>query len=93
MRLALTLLFLLASPALADVVELKTGQRVEGTLKQADQASVTVEVGGQVVTFKAEQVRAVYYGAAPSTAAAVPPSSDALRALKALQSAATAGVS
>jgi hypothetical protein len=88
---ALTLFF--SGPVLGDVVELKSGQRIEGTLKQADQATVTVEVGGQVVKFKAEQVRAVYYGAAPSTTAAVPPSSDALRALKALQSAATAGVS
>jgi hypothetical protein len=93
MRLALAIALVLAAvPALADVVELKTGQRVEGTLKQADQATVTIEVGGQAIIFKAEQVRAMYYGSAPSTAPVAEPASDALRALKALQSAATAGV-
>lgn len=32
--------------ASADVVELKTGQRIEGGLKQATPTSVVVEVGG-----------------------------------------------
>ena len=93
MRLALAIALVLAAvPALADVVELKTDQRVEGTLKQADQATVTIEVGGQAIIFKAEQVRAIYYGSAPPTAPVAEPASDALRALKALQSAATSGV-
>jgi len=93
MRLALTIALVLAAvPALADVVELKTGQRVEGTLKQADQATVTIEVGGQAIIFPAEQVRAMYYGSTPATAPVAEPASQALRALKALQSAATAGV-
>jgi hypothetical protein len=93
MRLALTIALVLAAvPALADVVELMTGQRVEGTLKQADQATVTIEVGGQAIIFKAEQVRAMYYGSTPATALVTEPAREALRALKALQSAATAGV-
>lgn len=82
----------------ADVVELKNGQRVEGVLKQADQSTVTVEVGGQAVTFKSEQVKAIYYGSvasAPSVAGpAVPsPLANALRALKDLQSVVRGGVS
>jgi hypothetical protein len=82
-----------ASMVFADVVELKTGQRVEGTLKQADQTNVAIEVGGQTVTFKADQVRAIYYGTAPSgMSAATPAGSEALGALKALQSVTAAGV-
>ena len=90
---AFGLALFVSGPALADVVELKTGQRVEGTLKQADQTSVSVEVGGQVVTFKAEQVRAVYYGAAPAIEppAALKPGARALAALRALKSVAEAG--
>ena len=34
---AFVLVFFLSVPALADLVELKTGERVEGTLRQADQ--------------------------------------------------------
>src|SRR2546422_7652991 len=101
MRLVLVLVVVsigAASTAWSDVVELKTGQRVEGTLKQADQTAVTVEVGGQTIIFKAEQVRAVYYGAAPSATTSSSPSvsssaaAEALRALKGLQSVTTAGV-
>jgi hypothetical protein len=85
-------LCLTAVPAIADVVELKTGQRVEGTLKQADQASVRVEVGGQVITFKPDQVRAVYYGLAPAAGPpATKPGARALTALKGLKSVAEAG--
>ena len=60
----------------ADVVELKTGRRVEGTLKQATPASVSIEVGGQTITFTGDKVRAIYFGAAPTPAA--PPNEDAL---------------
>ena len=58
------------SGTFADVVELKTGQRIEGTFKGADDASVRIEVGGQVVTFTPEQVRAIYYGSSPAHAPA-----------------------
>lgn len=80
--------------ASADVVELKTGQRVEGTFKGADDTAVRIEIGGQVLMFKPEQVRAIYYGAAPastSPAASPSPRDEALKALKGLQSVAQAG--
>lgn len=61
--------------AAADVVELKTGQRVDGTLRQATPASVSIEVGGQTITFEGEKVRAIYFGVAPaSTSMAATPS-------------------
>jgi hypothetical protein len=79
--------------AFADVVELKTGQRVEGTLKQATTSSVAIEVGGQTITFEGDKVRAVYFGAAPAVTSPQPSlRGDALRALKGLQSATAGGV-
>lgn len=71
-------LFVGATPAYADVIELKTGQRVEGTLKQATPASVSVEVGGQTITFTGDKVRAIYFGVAPApvTKSAAPPAAD-----------------
>jgi hypothetical protein len=92
--LACVLVFLasIAMIAHADVVELKTGQRIEGTLKQATPASVSVEVGGQTITFEGEKVRAIYFGAA--SAAALPPSlrDDAMKTLKSLRSVVEGGV-
>jgi hypothetical protein len=86
----------LAASAYAAVIELKNGQRTEGSLKQADQSTVTVEIGGQLVTFKTEQVRAIYYGSAPSSTTsasqAPSPAVEALRALKDLQSVVSSGV-
>ena len=81
------------APAAADIVELKNGQRVDGVLKQADQSTVMIEVGGQTITFRAEQVRAIYYGSAAAPPAAGTPLSDALRGLKDLQSVVKGGVS
>jgi hypothetical protein len=94
--LAIAAGFSLATAASADVVELKTGQRVEGSLKQATPASVSIEIGGQVVTFEGEKVRAIYFGTVPAAQAATAPQplrSDALRALKAVQSATAGGIS
>ena len=78
----------------ADVVELKTGQRVEGTLKQATPASVSIEVGGQTITFEGDKVRAIYFGSAPvqGAGAAVSFRAAAMRALKGLHSATTGGI-
>lgn len=77
----------------ADVVELKTGQRVEGTLRQASPAGVVVEVGGQTIRFDADKVRAIYFGAAPVvTPATAAPAQTALTALKGLRSAVEVGV-
>lgn len=60
------LIILAASSAFADVIELRSGQRVEGMLRQATPASVSVEVGGQTITFTGDKVRAIYFGAAPT---------------------------
>ena len=35
----------------ADVIELRTGQRVEGTFKGADDSAVKIEIDGRIVTF------------------------------------------
>lgn len=76
----------------ADVIELKTGQRVEGTLKQATPASVSVEVGGQTITFEGEKVRAIYFGA-PLTSQTQPSArDDAMKSLRGLRSVTEGGV-
>jgi hypothetical protein len=90
---AATWLLLVASQASADVIELKTGQRVEGSFKQATSGKVSIEVGGQTITFEQEKVRAIYFGGGPAPNA--PPLSaalEALRVLKALQSVVVGGV-
>jgi hypothetical protein len=96
MRLAAVLLvaaLAAASPASADVVELRSGERVEGTFKGADETAVRIEVGGRVVTFSPDRVRAIYYGAPPAPAPAAGPERDeAIRALRALRSIARTGV-
>jgi hypothetical protein len=85
----------------ADVVELKNGQRVEGTFQQATPSGIVIEVGGQRIVFKQGQVRAIYFGSAPpSSSSAAPVTSaqpsaaqDALKALRGLQSVTTSGIS
>lgn len=76
----------------AEVIELKTGQRVEGALKSVTSTEVVFDVAGQTLTFPREKVAAIYFGAPPKTSGGSP-LSDALKALKGLQSATTAGVS
>ena len=49
-------------PVWADVVELRNGQRVEGTFQGADDSAVRIEVGGHIMTFAPAEVRAIYYG-------------------------------
>ncbi len=95
MKLAIVIALLVAPPAFADVIELKTGQRVEGTLKTATPASVTVEVGGQAITFEGDKVRAIYFGAAPVSGGvqSVTPAREAITALRGLESATSARVS
>ena len=78
--------------ALADVVELTTGQRVEGTFQQATPRGVSIEVGGQTITFEQEKVRAIYFGSAPAAAVPPSPAREALLSLKALQSVTRAGI-
>ena len=38
-------------PVSADVIELRTGQRVEGTFKGADDSAVKIEIDGRIMTF------------------------------------------
>jgi hypothetical protein len=86
-----TVILLGVLPVWAEVVELKTGQRVEGNFKEATARGVVIEVGGQAIAFPREKVRAIYFGPVP---APTQPSGiqEALRALKALQSVTSAGV-
>jgi hypothetical protein len=64
----------LGSAAAAEVVELRDGRRFEGKLQQATQMGVLIEVGGQALTFSADQVRAIYYDQAPVLSGKADPS-------------------
>jgi hypothetical protein len=78
--------------AAADVVELRSGQRVEGTFKSADNGAVKIDVGGQIKTFDPEHVRAIYYGVPAGVSASMQtPGREAVRTLKTLLSVTTAG--
>ncbi len=83
--LAFAVSAVLSSASWADVVELTTGQRVEGSFRRAAGTEVVIEVGGREVAFPLEKVRAIYFGA--SGAASEPKSAarEALQALKAVQ--------
>ena len=69
MMLAAASLIAVAVPVYADVVELKNGQRIEGTLRQATPASVSIDVGGQTMSIEGTRVRAIYFGSAPAAGA------------------------
>lgn len=89
--LAGALLVLLASGSAAgDVVELASGERVEGRVAEVSATTVRVEVGGQIVNFRRETVRAIYLGT--SATVAPPGARAAVQALGALRSAVTKGV-
>src|SRR5262249_28552807 len=82
-----------AAPVSADVVELRNGQRLEGTFKGADETAVRIEVGGRVMTFAPGEVRAIYYGPPPVFAPApIAELRAALAALVTLRSVAQPGV-
>ena len=77
----------------ADTIELKTGERVEGTFKQATSAAAVIDVGGQPITIPLGKVQAVYFGVAPvRTAMSQAPSQEAMDALKALRSVTGSGI-
>jgi hypothetical protein len=67
MCLAIALLLPLQLAAYADVIELKTGQIIEGTLTQATQAHVSIDVGGQTITVEGKKVRAIYFDVLPTS--------------------------
>ena len=47
-------------------MDLKTGERIEGTLKQATPVSVSVEVAAETITVDGRNVQAIYFGSAPA---------------------------
>lgn len=75
------------------VIELKTGERIEGAFKQASAVGAVIEVAGQAITIALEKVKAIYFGAAPSATGTGPaPSQEPLDALKALRSVTNSGI-
>ncbi len=60
-----------------DTVELKTGERIEGTFKQATSAGAVIEVGGQSISIPLEKLRAIYFGAVGRTVVGPPPCASA----------------
>lgn len=94
--LSAALILVLFSTSWADMVELKTGQRIEGTFKQATDTGVVIEVGGQLITFRREQVRAIYLGSSLPSDEFKPKSAslaqEALGSLKTLQSVVSSGI-
>jgi len=95
-------LLLTASPASAVIVELMSGQRIEGVLREASGTRVQIEVGGQLLVFEAGDVRAIYFNTPetrPSPQAAPAPeprpadAAEVLGVLKALRAAVDAGMS
>lgn len=93
-RLAI-LALLVAASGLADSVELKSGERIDGVFKRADSSGVVVEVAGQQVTIAIDKVRLIRFGAVEATASAPPPAApikDALDALRSLRSVTQSGI-
>jgi hypothetical protein len=83
-----------ALPAAAAVVELTDGQRLEGTFKHATSESVTLEIAGNALVVDLKNVRAIYFAPAATPATTRDPAfTEPLRALKAVNSATTVGVS
>src|SRR5262245_23030437 len=84
-NVVIVMIAILAAPGLAlavDVVELKSGQRVEGSFKSADEIAVRIDVGGRIVTFKPHDVHAIYYDVERAVTPPVSPATEALKVLK-----------
>jgi len=81
----------------ADTIELKTGERIEGTLKQTNATTATLDQSGRITTIPIGQIRTIYFGSsapsasAPSTSAGEP-WAQALDAVRGLRSVAKSGV-
>jgi len=67
MMRALLIGLLVCMPAIAwaDVLELTTGERVEGSGVRVSPDHVTIQAGGRTLILEREKVRAVFFGAAP----------------------------
>lgn len=76
----------------AEVIELKSGQRVEGVLKSITGQDVVVNIAGQPLTVSRDKINAIYFGPPPNSSNRTP-LKDALRVVKALQSTTVAGIS
>ena len=87
------LALLFALNAVGDTVELKTGERLEGTFRQAGSTGVTIETAGQLITIPLKKVLAIYFGGAKTRPHGPAPSQEALDALRALRSVTEAGIS
>jgi len=90
----MVLVFILTTTgASADTLELMSGERLEGRVKEMTATSVGIEVGGQQIRIERAKVRAIYFGTLGRQAPPTPPAvADALNALKALESAVSAGL-
>lgn len=80
-----------------DTLELKTGERIEGTFKEATAGGAVIGVAGQSITIPLDKVRAIYLGSAPATQRAAitgpTPLDELMVALKGLRSVTTSGIS
>jgi hypothetical protein len=76
---------LAAGPAAGDVVELRTGQRIEGALKEVTAENVVIESAGQTQRIERAKVRSILLEA--PGAASTTPAGAAIEALKAVQAA------
>jgi hypothetical protein len=88
------LITLCAATLRGDTVELKTGERLDGTFRQASAAGVVMVIAGQAMTIPLGKVQAIYFGAQKPTSASTspPPFAEALDALRALRSVTESGV-
>ncbi len=84
-------LMLVCGPLVAETIELKTGERIDGKLKQVTAAGAVIEIEGSAVTFPIAKLRAIYFG----SASVGPSGSDAkaaIDAIKGLQSVVKASI-
>jgi hypothetical protein len=86
------LVLVAAAAADADVLELDTGERITGELREAGRDSIVFESGGHAVTYERARVRAILLTPTASVTAAPSVSpAEALAALKRLQDVTRAG--
>lgn len=81
---------LLPSLMPADVVDLKSGEHMEGTFRQAGIAGVVMEVSGRVVTIPLAQVEAIRFS--PPAGPRSPLALEALDAIRGLRSVVKSGI-
>ncbi len=89
---AVVVAFMMVSLTGAEIVELQTGQRLEGVVKSVTATDVLLDVAGQSLTFPRGKVSAIYFGASPK-GGSEGQLDNALRVLKGLRSATTAAIS